>query len=108
MALFTVVLITVALVAVWFKLDVNRVFDVPKALALKVGGGGSFLIWLIYGLFGPGFSWRSFKLFAGPIFALTGVVVISTFLSLDVPTSVYGVYERQFGLPGLLARVGLY
>ncbi len=108
MTLFTVVLITVALVAIWFKLDVNRVFDVPKALALKVGGGGTFLIWLVYGLFGPGFSWRSFKLFAGPIFALTGVVVISTFLSLDVPTSVYGVYERQFGLQGFLACVGLY
>lgn len=108
LTLFTVVLITVALVAIWFKLDVNRVFDVPKALALKVGGGGAFLVWLVYGLFGPGFAWKSFRLFAAPIFAMAGVVVISTFLSLDVSTSVYGVYERQFGLQGFLACVGLY
>ncbi len=108
LTLFTVVLITVAMVAIWFKLDVNRVFDVPKALALKVGGGGAFLAWLVYGLFGPGFAWRSFRLFAAPVFALATVVVISTFLSFDVSTSVYGVYERQFGLQGFLACVGLY
>jgi hypothetical protein len=99
---------TVGLVALWLQMDVNRVFDVPKALALKVGGGGAFLVWLLYGLFGRGYALRSFRLFSGPVFALAGVVVISTFLSLDVPTSVYGVYERQFGLQGFLACVGLY
>lgn len=108
LTLFTVVLLTVAMVAIWFKLDVNRVFDVPKALALKVGGGGAFLVWLLYGLFGPGFAWRSFRLFAAPVFALATVVVISTLLSFDVSTSIYGVYERQFGLQGFLSCVGLY
>ncbi|MCB9646165.1 MAG: O-antigen ligase family protein [Deltaproteobacteria bacterium] len=107
-ALVVVAFVTVALVAVWFKMDVNRVFDVPKALALKVGGGGAFLVWLLYGLFGRGYDLRSFRLFSGPVFALAGVVVISTYLSLDVPTSLYGVYERQFGLQGFLACVGLY
>ena len=106
--LLVMAFVTVALVAVWFKMDVNRVFDVPKALALKVGGGGAFLIWLGYGVFGRGYALRSFRLFSGPVFALAGAVVVSTLLSLDVPTSLYGVYERQFGLQGFLACVGLY
>lgn len=106
--LLGVAVVTVALVALWFKLDVNRVFDVPKALALKVGGAGAFLAWLVYGLFGKGYRYSSFKLFAGPVFALTGAVVVSTLLSIDVPTSVYGVYERQFGLQGFLGCVGLF
>lgn len=100
--------ITLALVGWWFKLDVNRVFDVPKALALKVGGGGIFLVWLLYGSFGRGYPWRSMKLFAAPVFALLGVLAFSTLLSIDPWMSLYGVYERQFGFQGLLACVGLF
>lgn len=106
--LLGIAILTVTLVALWFKLDVNRVFDVPKALALKVGGAGAFLAWLLYGLFGKGYRYSSFKLFAGPVFALTAAVIVSTLLSIDIPTSVYGVYERQFGLQGFLGCVGLF
>ena len=108
LALFGVVTLTVCLVALWFSLSVNRVFDVPKALALKAGGGGAFLVWLLYALFGKGIAWRSIRLFIVPVTALTSVVIISTFLSLDIPTSIYGVYERQFGLQGFLGCVGLF
>lgn len=106
--LFAVAMATVGLVAIWFSMDVNRVFDVPKALALKVGGAGGFLVWLLYGLFGRGFDWRSFRIYAAPVFALAAAVVVSTFFSLDTVTSIYGVYERQFGMQGFLACVGLY
>lgn len=99
---------TVALVAFWFQLDVNRVFDVPKALALKVGGAGLFLVWLLWASFGPGVRWRSIRVFAGPVAALTGAMIVSTLLSLDRPMSLYGVYERQFGLQGFLGCVGLF
>ncbi len=107
-ALLGAAILTVALVALWFKLDVNRVFDVPKALALKVGGGGVFLVWLLYGLFGRGFRWGSIKLFVGPVFALTAAIIISTLFSIDPATSIYGVYERQFGLQGFLGCIGLF
>ncbi|MCK6551161.1 O-antigen ligase family protein [Myxococcota bacterium] len=100
--------VTVAFVAFWFQLDVNRVFDVPKALALKVGGGGIFLVWLLWASFGPGVRWRSIRVFAGPVAALTGAMIVSTLLSLDRPMSLYGVYERQFGLQGFLGCVGLF
>lgn len=106
--LFSAAVLTLCLVALWFSLSVNRVFDVPKALALKTIGGGAFFLWLLYALFGRGIAWRSLRLFIAPVSALTLVVVISTFLSIDVPTSVYGVYERQFGLQGFLGCVGLF
>lgn len=100
--------IVVALVALWFELDVNRVFDVPKATALKMGGCGIFLVWLGVAVFGRGFPWRSMRIFGAPVAALTSVVLISTALSIDVPTSLYGVYERQFGLQGFLGCVGIF
>ena len=100
--------LTCALVGLLFQLDVNRVFDVPKALALKVGGGSLFLAWLLYGLFVRGYPWRSARLFAAPVAALAAAVAISTALSLDPATSLYGVYERQFGLQGFLGCVGLF
>lgn len=108
LALVVGAIITVALVALWFKLDVMRVFDVPKALALKVGGCGLFLAWLLYGLFGPGYPWRSIRAFAAPVFALTAAVAMSTLFSIDVPMSFYGVYERQFGLQGFLGCIGIF
>ncbi len=100
--------LTVLLVTLYFSRSVNRVFDVPKALALKVGGAGSLLAWLLYGLFGRGYPLRSIRVLFGPILALTLVVALSTLLSVDVPTSFYGVYERQFGLQGFLGCIGLF
>lgn len=101
-------IITVGLVALLFQMTVNRVFDVPKAVALKVGGGGLFLVWLLVGLFGKGWAWRSIRIFLAPVAALTGAVIVSTLLSFDLPTSIFGVYERQFGLQGFLGCVGLF
>ncbi len=95
-------------VGLWFQLNVNRVFDVPKAVVLKVGGCSLFVVWLLYALFGPGVRWRSARVFAGPVTAMTLVVIVSTFLSIDFSTSFNGVYERQFGLQGFLACVGLF
>jgi len=99
---------TVAMVTLWFSLDVNRVFDMPKALALKVGGCGVLLLWLLYGLFGRGFAHRSLRLFAAPVFAFAAAVGLSTLFSLDPWTSLVGVYERQFGWQGILSCVGLF
>jgi Flp pilus assembly protein TadD len=101
-------ILTVGLVAMLFLLVVNRVFDVPKAVALKVGGGGLLLVWLLVGLFGRGFAWTSVRVFLAPVIALAAAVTLSTLFSLDVATSVYGVYERQFGLQGFLGCVGLF
>jgi tetratricopeptide (TPR) repeat protein len=95
-------------VALWFSLDVNRVFDMPKALALKTGGCGLGLLWLAYGLFGRGFAWRSARLFVAPVFAMIAATAISTLLSIDPWMSLVGVYERQFGLQGLMACGGLF
>ena len=100
--------LVVAGVGLWFQLDVNRVFDVPKAVVLKVGGCGLFVTWLLYALFGPGVRWRSARVFAAPVAAMTVAVIISTLLSVDMATSFNGVYERQFGLQGFLACVGLF
>ncbi|MCC7385502.1 MAG: O-antigen ligase family protein [Deltaproteobacteria bacterium] len=98
----------VILVAWRFELDVNRVFDVPKALALKVGGAGIFLVWLLYGMFGGGYPWRSIRLFAAPLGALALVFGLSTLTSIDFWMSLYGVYERQFGFQGVISCVGLF
>ncbi len=95
-------------VALHFDLGVNRVFDVPKAVALKTLGGGAGLVWLLFAAFGPGVRWGAARVFAGPLLALTLVLLASTALSIDPATSLRGVYERQFGLQGLLACVGLY
>ena len=95
-------------VALYFQLTVNRVFDVPKAFILKVGGCGLFAAWWLYALFGPGVRWRSARTFAAPVAAMTLAVMISTFFSVDFSTSFNGVYERQFGLQGFLACVGLF
>ena len=67
-----------------------------------------FAAWLIYAVYGEGVRWRSAKLFAGPVAALTAAMMLSTLLSIDIATSFNGVYERQFGLQGFLACVGLY
>jgi tetratricopeptide (TPR) repeat protein len=106
--LFLVAITTVALVGLWFSLHVNRVFDVPKALALKVGGCGALLAWLLIGVLGPGYPWRSVRLFLAPVAALIAAVGVSTLLSIDPWMSLLGVYERQFGFQGLLACAGLY
>jgi tetratricopeptide (TPR) repeat protein len=98
----------VVLVGLLFQLNVNRVFDVPKALALKVGGCGIFLIWLLYGLFGKGWPWRSIRVFFAPVAAMTGAIILSTLLSIDRTMSLNGVYERQFGLQGFLGCIGLF
>lgn len=100
--------LVVVLVGLLFQLNVNRVFDVPKALVLKVGGCGIFLFWLLYGLFGGGWPQKSLKIFGAPVAALTAAVILSTFLSIDVPMSMSGVYERQFGLQGFLGCIGLF
>ncbi len=98
----------VAGVGIYFRMDVNRVFDVPKAVVLKVGGCLLFAAWLVYATLGPGVRWRSARMFALPVAALSVAVMISTLLSFDVTTSFNGVYERQFGLQGFLACVGLF
>jgi len=100
--------LVVALVGWSFSFEVNRVFDVPKALALKVGGAGLFVVWLAIGIAGPGWPWKSAKLFAMPALALLGAVFLSTLTSIDPWMSLQGVYERQFGFQGLLSCVGLY
>ena len=98
----------VAGVSLYFQLNVNRVFDVPKAAILKVGGCLLFAAWLLNALYGTGVRWRSAAVFAPPVAALALAVTISTFFSIDVATSFNGVYERQFGLQGFLACVGLF
>lgn len=106
--LFLGAVVVVAFVALYFSNDVNRVFDVPKAVALKTGGSLLFLTWLLYGVFGRGYNWRSIRLFFAPVMLLTGAIAVSTLLSLDPITSLYGVYERQFGLQGFLGCVALF
>lgn len=106
--LIGVAVLTMAGVAIWFELDVNRVFDVPKASALKIGGSFLLLFGLGYGLFGGGWAYGSLRLFLAPVFTLAGAVGISSLLSIDLPTSLFGVYERQFGLQGFLGCIGLY
>ena len=107
-ALVLVAIATVALVALVFSLNVNRVFDIPKALALKVGGCSIFAVWLAYGLLGKGFAWGSIRLFVAPVFALLAAIGVATALSIDPWMSLVGVYERQFGFQGQLACVGLF
>ncbi|MBX2811811.1 MAG: O-antigen ligase family protein [Myxococcales bacterium] len=95
-------------VALFFDLSVNRVFDVPKAMVLKTCGGGLAAMWLIVALYGRSVYWRSAAPLLVPVVGLVGSVIVSTALSIDFPTSLYGVYERQFGLQGFLASVGLF
>ncbi len=99
------VMIATALI---FSRYVNRVFDVPKATTLKIGGGLTFIAWLLNGTFGPGYHWRSASLFIGPVFALLAAVGMSTLVSIDPITSEVGVYERQFGFQGYLACAALF
>jgi hypothetical protein len=106
--LFLLVAITVLAVIFGYSTEVNRVFDVTKATYLKYGGGAALLLWLAWGTFGPGFRWRSMRLFAAPVVALLVAVGISTILSIDPITSEVGVYERQFGFQGYLACTGLF
>lgn len=108
LALVVVAAMVVVLVGLLFKLDVNRVFDVPKALVLKTGGCGIFLAWLLYGLFGRGWPWKSIRIFFAPVAALMFAIILSTLLSIDLPMSLYGVYERQFGMEGFLGCIGLF
>jgi len=108
-AMVALAAITVALVALWFSLDVNRVFDVPKALALKTGGCLAFLLWLGRGLTEQGgFAWGSLRLYIAPVATLVIAVAVSTLFSIDPWMSTVGVYERQFGLQGILACAGLF
>ncbi len=105
--MFLVAVATIALVGWWFSLDVNRVFDVPKAYALKTGGGLLLVLWV--GLaFTRGWPTRSLRLFFGPALAFVLAVAASTALSIDPWMSYAGVYERQFGLQGILACFGLF
>lgn len=106
--LFAAIVLAVAGVALYFDLSVNRVFDVPKALALKTLAGGTTLVWLLVALFGPGVRWRSARVFAAPVAGLLAAVGVSTLFSIDPATSLFGVYERQFGLQGFAACVGIY
>ena len=105
--LVTLSVVTVFCVALRFDLDVNRVFDVPKATALKVGGCGLFACWLLRGFF-HGVPWKSMRVFGAPVAAITLSAMISTLLSIDPWVSLTGVYERQFGLGGLLGCIGLF
>ena len=106
--LFGGILATIALATLIFWVQVNRVFDVPKAFTLKSIGGTISIIWLVAAAFYKGYYWHASRVFSLPIIVLTTVTSISALLSLDVATSLYGVYERQFGLQGLLACTGLY
>ncbi|MGF1509440.1 MAG: tetratricopeptide repeat protein [Myxococcota bacterium] len=106
-ALLGVVLVTVAGVAFLYRLDVNRIFDVPKATVLKIGGSSALLGWIALALF-RGVRWDAARLFALPLTALVATVGVSTVLSLDPWTSFNGVYERQFGFQGYLACAGLF
>ncbi|MEL6184518.1 MAG: tetratricopeptide repeat protein, partial [Myxococcota bacterium] len=106
-ALFVLVSLGVAGVALYFDTSVNRVFDVPKAVALKSLAGGAGLAWLVWASIVP-IRWSAARIFAAPVIALALVTVVSTVLSIDVQTSIHGVYERQFGLHGYLGCVGLY
>ncbi len=108
LVLFAGVMIVVAFAALWFELTVNRVFDMPKAYALKLGGSLLGIAWLGYACFGPGVPWRAARAFSGPValFFLAGLV--SIFFSIDPWMSLVGVYERQFGVQGLLACAILF
>lgn len=100
--------LAIALVGLWFSTDVNRVFDVPKALALKGIGGLLFAVWLIVGVTGKGWPIRSLRLFLAPVLAVVVAVGLSTIFSIDPVTSLVGVYERQFGFEGQLACAGIF
>jgi tetratricopeptide (TPR) repeat protein/O-antigen ligase len=106
--LVVVALLTTAGVCLVFSLEVNRVFDVPKAVILKLGGGGALLLWLAYGTFSRGFFWDGTRPLLGPIAFFCAAVVLSTLFSIDPVMSLRGVYERQFGLQGVLACAGLF
>lgn len=105
---FALLALTVMAVIFGYSTEVNRVFDVAKATYLKYGGGAILLLGLAWGLFGPGFRWRSARLFGAPVVALVAAVGVSTLLSIDPITSEVGVYERQFGFQGYLACAGLF
>jgi len=99
--------ITVGYVALKFEMNVNRVFDIPKALYLKTGGCVAFLLWIAWGsVFG--FAWKSIKNFVAPVTAVVAAVGISTLFSIDPWMSWTGVYERQFGFQGIMACFGLF
>lgn len=106
--LLALCLVAAAFVSFWFERSLPRSFDVPKALALKLGGGGALALWLGYALLGKPVKTRSLSLFGAPVFAFCAVAAISSLLSLDLPTSLNGVYERQFGLQGIIACAGLF
>ncbi|MEM1025572.1 MAG: hypothetical protein AAF627_09310 [Myxococcota bacterium] len=98
---------TVALVALYFSREVNRIFDVPKAFVLKLGGCACLAGWLVLALT-KGVRFAPTRVFALPVFALLGVVGLSTLTSIDPWMSFNGVYERQFGFQGYLACAGLF
>lgn len=108
LVLFVGVMLVVTLVALWFELTVNRVFDMPKAYALKLGASLLGLVWLGWALFGPGVSWRAPRAFSGPVLVFFLAGLLSVFFSIDPWMSLVGVYERQFGVQGLLACALLF
>jgi Flp pilus assembly protein TadD len=107
LGLFLLVVATVTAVAVLYRFDVNRIFDVPKAVALKLGGSVALAGWLVLASV-RGVRWDPARKFAGPVVALLLAVGLSTLFSIDPWTSFNGVYERQFGFQGYLACAGLF
>jgi len=105
--LAVVAALTVTLVALYFSRDVNRVFDVPKAFALKMGGCIALLGWFFVAAT-DGVRFRATRILLPPVLALVGAVGLSTLTSIDPWMSFNGVYERQFGFQGYLACMGLY
>lgn len=105
--LAVVAALTVALVALYFSRDVNRVFDIPKAFALKMGGCIALLGWLLVAAT-DGVRFQGTRVLLAPVLAFVGAVGLSTLTSIDPWMSFNGVYERQFGFQGYLACAGLY
>lgn len=106
-----VVLAGVALVActLLFSRLVTRVFDVPKALALKACGGSLALLWIGRAVYGnQGVRWGQLRAMGPPLVAVVAVAAVSTALSIDPKVSLFGVYERQFGFQGLFACTALF
>ena len=108
--LFLSVAIVLALIPLVYDTSVNRVFDIGKALYLKLPIAVIAFLWAFYRLTErhETKSYEPSGTFALPLLMLGLSSVVATILSIDPWMSAVGVYERQFGLHGLLTCIAAY
>ncbi len=108
--LFLSVAIVLALIPLVYDTSVNRVFDIGKALYLKLPIAVIAFLWAFYRLTErhETKSYERSGTFALPLLLLGLSSIVATILSIDPWMSAVGVYERQFGLHGLLTCISAY